>query len=205
MLPTPPRKSYRKAWADDDVEPTGRCGSSPCPPSSLTLSRRDFLALGAALTALGLMGTRRHTPAAAAATSSVVIYRLSLRGRRGSNAAKKHNANKRFATQDAADTHRAHPGDRSRIVPITISAAEFQRLFPSSDITVADLRPTMPICTGDCNRNGQVTINELLTMVNSALGNTQVTACTAGDASRDGAITINEILRAVNNALGSCG
>lgn len=201
MLPIPPRKSYRKAWADGDVEPTGRCGSSPCPPSTrLHVSRRQFLIVGASLLTWAATATHRRAHAA----NSVVIYRLSLRGRRGSNAARKHNANKRFATPSAADTHRAHPGDHSRIVPIVVSAVEFHSLFPSSDITVADLRPTMPICTGDCNRNGEVTINELLTMVSSALGNTQVTACTAGDAGRDGAITINEILQAVNNALGGC-
>ena len=47
-------------------------------------------------------------------------------------------------------------------------------------------------------------MNELLTMVNIALGNTPVSACEAGDVNRDGEITINEILAAVNNALASC-
>jgi predicted outer membrane repeat protein len=61
-----------------------------------------------------------------------------------------------------------------------------------------------PPCVGDCNANGQVTVDEILTMVNIALGNT-VTACDAGDANHDAQITVDEILTAVNNALNGCG
>jgi len=60
-------------------------------------------------------------------------------------------------------------------------------------------------CVGDCNGNGQVTVDEILTMVNIALGNTPVTTCEAGDANHDGEITVDEILTAVNNALNGCG
>lgn len=59
-------------------------------------------------------------------------------------------------------------------------------------------------CVGDCNGDAQVTVNELITMVNIALGNSPVSACAAGDANGDGAITINEIIAAVNNALNGC-
>ena len=47
-------------------------------------------------------------------------------------------------------------------------------------------------------------MNELITMVNIALGNTPLSACTAGDADGSGDITINEIIAAVNNALTAC-
>jgi hypothetical protein len=47
-------------------------------------------------------------------------------------------------------------------------------------------------------------VNELVTMVNIALGNAQLSDCTAGDANNDGHITIDEILTAVNNALSGC-
>jgi len=50
-----------------------------------------------------------------------------------------------------------------------------------------------------------VTVDEILTMVNIAFGNTPVTACDAGDANHDGQITVDEILTAVNNALTGCG
>jgi len=59
-------------------------------------------------------------------------------------------------------------------------------------------------CSGDCNGDGVVTVNELLTMVNLALGNADAATCLSGDANHDGQITIDEILGAVNNALTGC-
>jgi len=61
-----------------------------------------------------------------------------------------------------------------------------------------------PRCSGDCNSDGQVTVDEILKMVNIALGNTPVTACGAGDTNQDGVITVNEIITGVNNALNGC-
>jgi hypothetical protein len=60
------------------------------------------------------------------------------------------------------------------------------------------------ICTGSCNGDGEVTINELLIMVNIALGTASLSDCEPGDANQDGEITVNEILVAVNNALNGC-
>ncbi|MFI5364735.1 MAG: proprotein convertase P-domain-containing protein, partial [Candidatus Binatia bacterium] len=59
-------------------------------------------------------------------------------------------------------------------------------------------------CVGDCNCNGRVTIDEILTMVNIALGNTDVSVCPAGDPNADARVTIDEILTAVNDALNMC-
>jgi hypothetical protein len=50
-----------------------------------------------------------------------------------------------------------------------------------------------------------VTVDDLLTMVDIALGNAEVSACAAGDSSGDEQITIDEILTAANNALNGCG
>jgi hypothetical protein len=63
--------------------------------------------------------------------------------------------------------------------------------------------PTAP-CTGDCGHNGEVTVDELLLMVNIALGNVLVAECPVGDANSDGEITVDEILKAVINALSGC-
>jgi hypothetical protein len=57
---------------------------------------------------------------------------------------------------------------------------------------------------GDCNGDTQVTVDEILTMVNIALGGENVSACSAGDANGDGQITVDEVLRAVNYALNAC-
>ena len=56
-------------------------------------------------------------------------------------------------------------------------------------------------CAGDCNGDNQVTVNELIQMVNIALGSAAVATCTAGDVNSDGEITVNEIVAGVNNAL----
>jgi plastocyanin len=64
--------------------------------------------------------------------------------------------------------------------------------------------PVAAACVGDCNHDASVTVDELLTMVNIALGVTDVSACSAGDANDDGRITVDEILSAVNNALNAC-
>jgi hypothetical protein len=59
-------------------------------------------------------------------------------------------------------------------------------------------------CVGDCGGGDQVTVDEILTMVNIALGNLNVSACLAGDTNGDNQITVDEILTAVNNALNGC-
>jgi len=59
-------------------------------------------------------------------------------------------------------------------------------------------------CAGDCNGDGQVAINELITGVNIALGSAAVSACPAVDANGDGQVAINELIGAVNNALSGC-
>lgn len=58
-------------------------------------------------------------------------------------------------------------------------------------------------CVGDCNVSGDVTVDEIVTMVNLALGG-GVTGCAAGDSNNDGAITVDEIITAVNFALVGC-
>ncbi len=59
-------------------------------------------------------------------------------------------------------------------------------------------------CVGDCNDNHVVTVDEILLMVNIALGASDVSLCGPGDADGNGRITVDEILTAVNFALTSC-
>jgi ELWxxDGT repeat protein len=59
-------------------------------------------------------------------------------------------------------------------------------------------------CAGDCNGDGAVSVAELITMVNIALGNMGMPECEAGDGNDDGQIAIDEILKAVNSALNGC-
>jgi cysteine-rich repeat protein len=59
-------------------------------------------------------------------------------------------------------------------------------------------------CAGDCNGDGEVAINELITGVNIALGSAPLSACAAIDINGDGDVAINELIAAVNNALNGC-
>ena len=54
-------------------------------------------------------------------------------------------------------------------------------------------------CVGDCDSNGAVAINELVTIVNIALGSVDMAACDA-DTNDDGAVSINELVMAVTLA-----
>jgi hypothetical protein len=104
----------------------------------------------------------------------------------------------------------AQPGDTYKV---TIPYAEADDLSglpyscgfsATAVITVTPTATPVP-CVGDCGGGGSVTVDEILTMVNIALGNTDISACTAGDANGDGQITVDEILTAVNKALNGCG
>ncbi len=64
--------------------------------------------------------------------------------------------------------------------------------------------PTPAPCVGDCADDAAVTVDELLMMVNIAVGNMAMSECENGDGNDDGLITVDEILMAVNNALNGC-
>ena len=49
-----------------------------------------------------------------------------------------------------------------------------------------------------------MTVDELLTMVNIALGNADISVCSTGDMNHDEQIGVDEILAAVKNALSGC-
>ena len=82
----------------------------------------------------------------------------------------------------------------------TFTATETATPFATETPT----RTPVPGCPGDCNGDGEVTIDELVMMVNIALGTRPLSDCAAGDSTRDGEITIDEIIRAVTRALSGC-
>lgn len=59
-------------------------------------------------------------------------------------------------------------------------------------------------CTGDCNADGVVTINELINGVNIVLGRTDLEVCRACDRDGDGAVSIAELIDAVRATLNGC-
>ena len=78
---------------------------------------------------------------------------------------------------------------------------------PLPTTVAASATPTAtvpPVCAGDCNGDGQVRVEELVTLVNIALELQALDACPAGDRNDDGRVTIDEVLVSVTHALGSC-
>jgi hypothetical protein len=59
-------------------------------------------------------------------------------------------------------------------------------------------------CPRDCNGDGAVTVGELITGVNIALGSEPVTACPAFDANNNHMVEVSELIAAVNAALSGC-
>ncbi len=59
-------------------------------------------------------------------------------------------------------------------------------------------------CTGDCDGDGQVAVNEAVRGVNIALGNAPVGDCAQFDANGDGAVAVNELIAAVARVLEGC-
>jgi len=59
-------------------------------------------------------------------------------------------------------------------------------------------------CIGDCDRNGAVTINELLDVVNLSLGQRPTFGCNAATADGTRPVQITTIIAAVQAALGGC-
>ncbi len=60
------------------------------------------------------------------------------------------------------------------------------------------------ICPGDCDGDGVVTVAELVTLVNIALGNASIDACPSADVNGDATVSIAELIAAVPSALSGC-
>lgn len=63
---------------------------------------------------------------------------------------------------------------------------------------------TAVACPGDCDADGEVTVDEVVLAVNVALGAAPADTCSAADADGDGSVTVDEILLALQSALAGC-
>jgi hypothetical protein len=94
-------------------------------------------------------------------------------------------------------------GDRT--APDTIDLAVGTPATPTATVPMAT--PTAsagPACVGDCDGDGEVEINELISGVNIALGNQALTVCPAFDGNGSGDVSIGELITAVSNSLNGC-
>ena len=64
--------------------------------------------------------------------------------------------------------------------------------------------PADVVCTGDCNGDGTVTVNELIQGVGIALGQSALALCPVIDRNGNGVVSVDELLTAVNALLGGC-
>ena len=92
----------------------------------------------------------------------------------------------------------------TRIQALVIDPDDPRTLYAGTPIGAFSIHQGALPCSGDCNGDARVAIDELLTMVNILLGDGEVATCSAGDDSHNGQIEIAEILTAVNDALLGC-
>jgi outer membrane protein assembly factor BamB len=62
----------------------------------------------------------------------------------------------------------------------------------------------LPACPGDCNRNGEVNVNELVTGVNISLGTADINRCYALDSNGTRKVEVNELVGGTLSALNGC-
>jgi len=94
-----------------------------------------------------------------------------------------------------------------QVEPETLTVA---RVIPGTErechqvLSLATSSPTDGQCAGDCGGNGQVTVADLLKMVDIGLGMLPLANCRAGDSTFDSQVAIDDLLNAVRNALDGC-
>ncbi len=91
----------------------------------------------------------------------------------------------------------------SQVYSVTVTNIEPTPVPATPSATpTATATPGVAICGGDCDGGGSVTVDEILTCVNQALGT--VEGCSACDGDESGAVTVDEIIAAVNAGLTGC-
>lgn len=91
-------------------------------------------------------------------------------------------------------------------VPFTPAPTATITQTPTHTVAVPTPTRTLggPVCAGDCSRNGEVIVNELIQGVNIALDRADVTSCPSFDLDGDGQVNVNELIAGVNSALNGC-
>lgn len=98
------------------------------------------------------------------------------------------------------------PGDTHLlgVMPTIHIHPSWQILVPPNELGTFNVSFKLTMnCSGDCNGSGTVTVDEVLTCVNVALG-AAVSTCLPCDRNHDGIVTVAEILAAVTAALDGC-
>jgi hypothetical protein len=75
---------------------------------------------------------------------------------------------------------------------------------PNGESARVLLNGTLPFCSGDCNADGTVSIDEIIRGINILLAEIDPRECVAADADGDFAVTVNELVAAVKSGLEGC-
>jgi hypothetical protein len=101
-------------------------------------------------------------------------------------------------TRTELNAERRGPGpQRFQMLPLSFAVASLVCLAVATRVFAAG-------CLGDCDSNGTVAVNELITAVNIALGTQPVSTCVNADGDGNGRVIVSELIGAVNNALTGC-
>ncbi len=105
-----------------------------------------------------------------------------------------------------SETFRVFVADRTVQVACVNQTPTPPLSTPTPDPLTPSASPTAthPICTGDCDDNRQVTVDELLNGTLMATGEYLLSVCPPFDRDGSGFITVDEIVDAINNALDGC-
>jgi len=111
-----------------------------------------------------------------------------------------------YKSTDGASSWQAFNAGLSNtsVLALAIDPMEPRRVYAGTDGGGVFAIEQVSTCTGDCDGNGMVAINELILGVNIALGVQPATACSAF-ANLEGVADIAQLLKGVSNALDGCG
>jgi pimeloyl-ACP methyl ester carboxylesterase len=111
-----------------------------------------------------------------------------------------------FKSTDGGSTWNAlNTGLNTPVVALAMDPVEPRRVYAGSYVGGAfAIEQVPPSCVGDCSGTATVAINDLITLVNIALGKAEPSACPNG-LPVGGDVNVAVIIQAVNSALNGCG
>jgi hypothetical protein len=95
-------------------------------------------------------------------------------------------------------------GDALTVNALAIDPHTPSTLYASTDAGVFSIQQ-IAVCVGDCEGTHTVAVNDIITLVNIALGTAQPSVCANGGLPIGGDVTIAVLIQAVNHALSGCG
>ena len=110
-----------------------------------------------------------------------------------------------FKSTDAGATFRTF---NTGLTSLNVGALAIDRstprmLYAATDGGVFSIQQAA-VCVGDCGGTAAVAVNDLVTLVNIALGTSRPSTCANGGLPLGGKVTVAVIVQAVNHALNGC-